>query len=135
MPQNEVSQVRTSQRETGQEQRLYTFKAVQLGWLLLAVLEGLIGLRIIFKLIAVNPANILAQVLYGLTSIFLIPFSGLTPTPSSGAIVLEVSSMVAMVVYALAAWAAIKLVSVIFYRPRGTVVNITESVSSENHTS
>jgi exosortase/archaeosortase len=134
MTQQQVSQVRTTRREPGQEQRLYTFKAMQLIWLGLAVLEVLIGLRILFKLIAVNPDNTLASLLYGLTSLFLFPFAGLTPAPSAGGMVLEISSLIAMVVYALLGWAAVRLVEVIFYRPRGTSVDVIESTSSEQHT-
>lgn len=134
MAQQQRSQVRTSQRESGQEHRLRTFKAMQLIWLGLGVLEALIGLRVIFKLIAVDPDNILAGLLYSLTNVFLFPFAGLTLTPTSGGNVLELSSLIAMVVYALLAWAAVKLVEVIFYRPRGAVVNVTESTSSQEHT-
>ena len=110
------------------------FKAMQLIWLGLGILEALIGLRVIFKLIAVNPDNILASLLYGVTNLFLFPFAELTPTPVSGGMVLETSSLIAMVVYALLAWAMVKVVEVIFYRPRGAIVNVTESMSSEEHT-
>jgi len=134
MAQQQRSEVRTTQRESGLEQRLRTFKAMQFIWLGLAVLEVLIGLRVVFKIIAVNPDNLLASLLYGLTNLFLFPFAGLTSTPASGGMVLEISSLIAMVVYALLAWAAVKLVEVIFYRPRGAVVNVTESASSEEHT-
>jgi uncharacterized protein YggT (Ycf19 family) len=134
MAQQQRSQVRTSQREPGQEHRLRTFKAMQLIWLALGILEALIGLRVIFKLIAVNPDNILARMIYGVTYPFLFPFAGLTPTPASGSNVLELSTLIAMVVYALLAWAAVKLVEVIFYRPRGSVVSVTESTSSEERT-
>jgi len=134
MAQQQRSEVRTTQRESGLEQRLRTFKAMQFIWLGLAVLEVLIGLRVVFKIIAVNPDNLLASLLYGLTNLFLFPFAGLTSTPASGGMVLEISSLIAMVVYALLAWGAVKLVEVIFYRPRGAVVNVTESASSEEHT-
>jgi hypothetical protein len=107
---------------------------MQLIWLGLGILEALIGLRVIFKLIAVNPDNILASLLYGVTNLFLFPFAELTPTPVSGGMVLETSSLIAMVVYALLAWAMVKVVEVIFYRPRGAIVNVTESMSSEEHT-
>lgn len=134
MSENRVSEVRTTRHEPGREQRLNTFKAMQLIWLGLGVLEVLIGLRVIFKLIAVNPDNPLARFLYGLTDLFLFPFAGLAATPSSGGSVLEISSLIAMVIYALLAWGLAKLVEVIFYRPRGAVVDVTESTSSERHT-
>ena len=87
-----------------------------------------------FKLIAVNPDNILASLLYGVTNLFLFPFAELTPTPVSGGMVLETSSLIAMVVYALLAWAVVKLVEVTFYRLRGAIVNVTESMNSEEYT-
>src|SRR5687767_6846632 len=125
----QVSEVRTSHREVGQEHRLRTFKAMQLIWLGLGILEVLIGLRIVFKLIAVNPENTLASLLYAFTGLFLLPFAGLTSAPTSGGMVLEISSLIAMVVYALLAWAAAKLVEVIFYRPRNAVVAVTQTSS------
>ena len=134
MTQQQRSEVRTTQREPGLEQRLYTFKAIQLTWLGLGVLEALIGLRVVFKLIAVNPDNILASLLYGVTNLFLFPFAGLTPTPVSGGMVLQISLLIAMVVYALLAWAVVKLVEVTFYRLRGAIVNVTESMNSEEYT-
>lgn len=133
MADRQVSEVRSSVRESGQDQRLFTFKAMQLIWLGVAVLEVLIGLRIVLKLFAANPENAMASLLYGITDLFLFPFAGLMPTPASGGMVLEISSVVAMVVYALIGWGLAKLVEVVFYRPRGTVVAVTESTSSEQH--
>jgi hypothetical protein len=133
MSEHQASEVRTSQRDEAQQQRLFTLKAMQLIWLGLGILEVLIGLRIIFKLIAANSGNPLASLLYGFTNLFLFPFAGLLPTPTSGGMVLEISSLIAMVVYALLAWAAATLVEVIFYRPR-QVVAVSQSTSSEQHT-
>jgi len=48
--------------------------------------------------------------------------------------VLELSSFFAMVVYALIAWAVERIVWLVFYRPRGPVVGVTETTTSENHT-
>jgi len=48
---------------------------------------------------------------------------------------LELSSMFAMLVYALIAWAGERVVWLIFYRPRGAVVDVTETTSSEHHIS
>jgi len=43
--------------------------------------------------------------IYGFTNLFLFPFVGLTGTPAAGGMVLEISSVIAMLVYALAGWA------------------------------
>jgi len=131
---NRVSAVRTSQNEPGQEQRLFGFKVTQLIWLLFGILEALIALRIGLKLIGANPDSPIVALIYGFTYLFLFPFEGLVASPISGIMVLELSSMFAMLVYGLIAWAAERTVWLIFYRPRGAVVAVTETTTSENHT-
>jgi hypothetical protein len=131
MSQNRLSEVRTSRRESGQEQRLFSFKATQLIWLGLVLLEALIALRIGLKLIGANPSNPFAAFTFGLSDIFLFPFEGLIGTPASGGFALELSSFVAMVVYALLAWAFERVIWLIFYRPRESGVNVTQTKTSE----
>jgi hypothetical protein len=121
------TEVTTSQREPERERRIFTFKATQLIWLFLGILEGLLALRFVLKLIAANPASPIAAAIYGFTNLFLWPFAGLTATPSAGGMVLELSTMIAMVVYGLIAWAFERIVWVIFYRPRGPVTQTTTS--------
>jgi YggT family protein len=131
---NRVSEVRTSQREPEREQRIFTFKASQLIWLLFGALEVLIALRIGLKLIGANPESPIVAMIYGFTSLFLIPFVGLVASPTVGSMVLEISSLFAITVYALSAVALERLVWLIFYRPRGPVVGVTETTTSEHHT-
>lgn len=130
---NRVSEVRTSQHEPEREQRIFTFKATQLIWLFLGILEALIALRIGLKLIGANPDSPIVTLIYGFTNLFLFPFAGMTPTPSAGGMVLEISSLFAMLIYALIAWAVERTVWVLFYRPRGPVVGVTETTTSERH--
>jgi len=129
-----VSEVRTSQNEPEREQRIFSFKATQLIWLFLGILETLIALRIGLKLIGANPDSPIVALIYGFTYLFLFPFEGMTATPSVGALVLELSSFFAMAIYALIAWAVERIVWLIFYRPRGPVVGTTQTTTSENHT-
>ena len=117
----EYKEVHTEQRELGQTNRVTTFKVTQLIWLLFGLLEAAIGLRVIFKLIAVNPNNAFAAFLYRVTDLFLAPFQSLIGAPAAEGMVLEVSSIIAMIVYALIAWALDRLAYVLFYRPRGGV--------------
>jgi hypothetical protein len=130
---NRVSQVRTSQREPEREQRIFSFKATQLIWLLLGVLEALIALRIGLLLIGANPNSPIVALIYGLTYLFLFPFTGLVNSPTFGSMVFELSSMFAMLIYALIAWAVERAVWLIFYRPQGSVVGVTETTTSEQH--
>lgn len=129
-----VSEVRTSQSEPGRRQRLFTFKASQWIWLLFGTLEILIALRIGLKLMGANPGSPIAALIYGITALFLVPFVGLTGSPTSGTMILETSSIYAMGIYAFVAVALDRLVWLIFYRPRGPVVDIVETTTSEHHT-
>ncbi len=131
---NRVSEVRTSQNEPEREQRIFTFKATQLIWLFLGILEGMLALRFGLKLIAANPESPIVALIYGFTNLFLFPFAGMTVTPSAGGMVLELPTLFAMAIYALIAWAIERIVWVIFYRPRGPVVAVTETSTSENRT-
>lgn len=134
MSNNRISEVQTTQKEPERERRIFTFKATQLVWLLFGILEALIALRIGLKLIGANPASPIAVFIYGFTSLFLFPFTGLTGTPAAGGMVLEISSVIAMVVYALIAWALERIVWLIFYRPRGPVVGVTQTTTTDQHT-
>lgn len=130
---NRVSQVVSTQREPERERRIFTFKATQVVWLLFGVLEALIALRIGLKLIGANPESIIAVFIYGLTSLFLFPFTGLIGSPTFGAMELELSSMFAMLIYGLIAWAVERTVWLAFYRPRTTPIAVTETSTSEQH--
>lgn len=131
---NRVSETRTSQSEPEREQRILSFKMNQLVWLLFGVLEALIALRIGLKLIGANPESPIVALIYGFTYLFLFPFEGLVASPTAGNMVLELSSLFAMLIYGLIAWAVERVVWLILYRPRGPVVAVTETSTSESHT-
>ena len=128
------SEVRASQSKPEREQRIFTFKASQWIWLLLYIVEVLIALRIGLKLMGANPDSPIVVLIYGFTALFLIPFVGMVGSPTSGGMVLEVSSIYAMGIYALIAVAFERLVWLIFYRPRRPVVGVSETTTSEQHT-
>jgi len=117
----EYKEVRTTAHEQGSEGRATTFKVTQLIWLLAGLLEGVLALRFIFKLVGVNAANSFASLLYSVTDFFVAPFASLTGAPAAGGMVLEVSTLIAIAIYALIAWVLVKIVYVLFYRPRGPV--------------
>ena len=131
---NRVSEVRTTQNEPEREQRIFTFKATQLIWLLFGILEALIALRIGLMLIGANPNSPIVALIYGFTYLFLFPFEGLVGSPAAGNMVLELSSLFAMLISGLIAWATERVVWLVFYRPRGPVVAVTETATSEHHT-
>jgi uncharacterized protein YggT (Ycf19 family) len=100
------------------EQRRGLLKISQFIWLSFGVLEGLIGLRILLKLIAANPDNPFAKFIYGVTEPFLWPFVGLTSTPAANGIVLEIHSIIALFVYALLSVLVERMIRIIFSRPK-----------------
>lgn len=134
MSNDRMTEVKSVQQEPEREQRIFTFKITQLIWLFLGILEALIALRIGLKLIGANPDSPIVALIYGFTYLFLFPFEGMTATPSTGGMVLELSSFFAMLIYALIAWAVERTVWVLFYRPRGPVVGVTQTTTSEKHT-
>jgi hypothetical protein len=129
---NRVSEVRTLQTEPEREQRIFTFKITQLIWLMFGILEALIALRIGLKLIGANPASPIVALIYGFTYLFLFPFEGMTATPAAGGMVLELSSFFAIVIYALIGWTVERIIWVLFYRPRGPMVTVTETKTDEH---
>jgi len=124
-------EVRTTETEPGRGQRFATFKATQLIWLLLGLVEAGIALRVVFKLVGVNASNAFATFLYNTTGIFVAPFASLTGAPASNGMVLEISSIIAMLVYLLIAWGLERIVYVVFYRPRGPV-SVSQTTLSEH---
>jgi len=108
------------------EDRMFIVKLMQLIWLLFGILEALIGLRVVLKLIAANPASPFAALVYNMSYLFVWPFTGLTRTPAAEGMVLEIPSIIAMFVYALMAWAVVKLIWILFDRPGETTV-VTET--------
>jgi hypothetical protein len=128
---SDYQETRRTEDEPGRTQRVATFKATQLIWLVLGLLEAAIALRVVFKLIGVNAGNSFATLLYNVTGLFVAPFASLTGAPAASGMVLEISSIIAMIVYLLIFWAMERIVFVLFYRPRGPV-NVTQTTVSDH---
>jgi YggT family protein len=88
-------------------------KLSQFIWLLGGLLQAILGLRFLLKLIAANPNSPFADLVYGFTDLFLWPFQQLLSSPSTAqGMVLEITTLIAMLVYGLLTWAAVKLLMV-----------------------
>jgi YggT family protein len=86
-------------------------------YLVLGVVEMLLVIRFVLKLLAANPQAGFAQLINGLTAPLVAPFTGLLGNPSSsGGNQFEVTSLVAMAVYALVAWLLTKIVGLVLDR-------------------
>ncbi|HWQ31027.1 MAG TPA: YggT family protein [Negativicutes bacterium] len=82
-------------------------------YFILGVIEVLIGFRFVFKLLGANPGNAFVDFLYSVSGIFTAPFSGIFDAFVSQGLaarsVLEPSSIIGMIVYAVAAWGLVSL--------------------------
>lgn len=83
-------------------------------WWFTGLLEGLIGLRVALRMLAANPGSPFVGFIYRVTDVFLWPFRGLADSPNVEGYVLEVSSVIAMVVYLVSTWLFVELLWIIF---------------------
>jgi len=125
-PDIQVEQREKVIEDVGARRRQGVTRVVQAIWLLFGILEAAIGLRVFLKLIAANPSNLFAQLVYSFTDLFLWPFAGLTISPSTGGFTLEIPSVIAMIVYAVVAWVLASLVWIIFARSGSRSVMVYE---------
>ncbi|WP_425805500.1 YggT family protein [Desulfitobacterium sp. Sab5] len=83
----------------------------------LGVLEVLLAFRLVFKLLGANTASPFVAFLYSFTQIFLYPFTGIFPTATTKGLevqaVLESTTIIAMIVYAVIAWGIVRLIEII----------------------
>ncbi len=100
--------------DRAQERQVLLYRLSQLIWLVSGIVLSLMGIRFILKLVAANPANVFAALVYQLTNVFLWPFFGLTITPRAGGVTLEFFTLVAILIYALITWAVVKLIWILF---------------------
>ncbi len=81
------------------------------------VLETLLAFRLVFKLAGASVSSTFVGLIYGLTGVFIVPFEGIFRRGFSQGIettsVLEPSTLVAIVVYAVLAWGIVKLIRVL----------------------
>ena len=79
-------------------------------------LEILLAFRLVLKLMGASMASGFVGLIYGLTGIFILPFEGIFRRGTTQGIettaVLEPSTIVAMIVYAVLAWGIVKLVHI-----------------------
>ena len=103
-------------KDVNMENRQAVYRVTQFVWLLFGLLDVLIGFRIFLKIIGANPGNWFTTFVYQLSDLFLWPFQTITANPAIGGFVFEISSMIALFVYAFMGWAVVKIIWLLFYR-------------------
>ena len=93
------------------------FRVAQVVYVIFGIVIVLIIIRVILKALAASTAAGFTGFVYGITDPLVAPFQGIfaTPTSSRGS-VFEFSSIVAIIVYALVAWALVRLIEVMSRR-------------------
>ena len=109
-------------RDVAAERRLGVFQVTRIVWTILGVLEILLGLRFMLKLIAANPNSGFAVFIYGITGAFTAPFNSLLGTPAADGSTLEVTTLIAMAVYALLFWGVVRVIQIVVDRPTARTV-------------
>lgn len=93
-----------------------------------------IALRVILKLLAANPNAGFSSFIYSVTGPLVAPFAGIIGTPAaSNGSVLELSSILAIVVYLIAAWIVVRLLQIVIDRP-ASGVSATRTVGRRSGT-
>jgi hypothetical protein len=95
--------------------RAQTLTARNAVYYILGVLETLLAFRLVLKLLGANPASGFVSMVYGITDVLLLPFTGIFRSASTEGIetasVLEPATIIAMIVYAVIGWGIAKLVT------------------------
>jgi hypothetical protein len=79
------------------------------------VLEMILALRFVFRLLGASQGNSFTLFLYNLSHVFVTPFNGIFHDQALGTrSVFELSTLIAMLVYALLAWGLVALSRLIF---------------------
>jgi hypothetical protein len=100
--------------DTNQSRANTRYWIASVTYFVFGVLEAILLLRFFFRLLGANKANDFIAFLYSLSHVFVSPFNGIFNDQALGNSVFEVSTLVAMMVYALLAWGIVALGRVVF---------------------
>jgi len=91
-------------------------RAFELIYLVFAVIDVLILIRILLKVLGANTAVPFTGFVYALTDPLLNPFRDLLPTIVTGRSIFEMSAVIGFIVYALLGYVLARLMAIMFMR-------------------
>ena len=91
-------------------------RAFDVAYLIFAVIDVVILIRIVLKLLGANTAVPFTGFIYGLSDFLLAPFRGLLQVYASGRSVFEPSAIIGLIVYALVGYLIARLIAIMFRR-------------------
>jgi len=115
------------------ERRMRIFQINRLLWSSLVFLEILLAFRFLLKLIGANPDSGFAVLVYGLSGLFVGGFIGLIATPAYGGSALELTTLIAMLVYVLVFWGMAYIIRMVVERPRARSLTIVTHEQVPGH--
>jgi hypothetical protein len=119
--------IRTEHPQRVFEKKKAIFRTYQVIWYILAVIEVLLGFRVVLKAFGANPFSGFTSLIYGLSEPLALPFNGILRTSVSGNSVFEWSTIIAAAVYALIAYGIAYLLQMV--KPV-TPSEVTENVDN-----
>ena len=98
------AQVKTGSPQKEYQTKKAIFRTYQVIWYILGIVEVVLAFRVLLKLLGASTQSGFTSFIYGISSPFALPFAGILGTTRSSGIVLEWSTLIAMAVYAVAAY-------------------------------
>lgn len=95
------------------------------------VIIALLALRFVFGLFGANTGAPFVQVVYAITDVFMIPFAAVFRTGRLEGATFEWSVLLAMVIYALIAWAIVSLIHAVSPRDHAQTVDEVETIDRD----
>jgi uncharacterized membrane protein len=129
-PRARVDQQDTVAYDPYANRRIAAYRVTQLIYWIFGLIEGLILVRLVLKVLGANPNAGFAEFIYGITAPLVAPFVGLFGNPQASGSVLELTSIVALIVYALVAWLLGRLAWILVGEHRSAIETRSTSVDS-----
>jgi hypothetical protein len=108
-----VPPVKMEHPQLAYEKKKTIFRAYQLIWFLLGVIEVLLAFRFILKMIGANPFSGFTMFIYNASAPFAGPFLGIIAASVSSTSILEWSTIIAAIVFFVLAWGLVQLLNLI----------------------
>ncbi|PKQ16416.1 MAG: hypothetical protein CVT67_04610 [Actinobacteria bacterium HGW-Actinobacteria-7] len=101
-------------------------------WFIFGFIEVLIAIRFTLKMLGANSKAGFAQLVYGVSDVFIAPFSTLFGTQRVEAAVFEWSALFAIAIYALIAWGIVSLIRAVVPREHAQTIERVETDQGVN---
>lgn len=95
-------------------------------WFIFGVIEVLLALRFVFLLFGANAEAGFVKMIYGLSAVFMAPFSAIFKTQDVAGATFEWSVLVAIAIYALLAWGIVAFIQAVSPREQSATVERSE---------